>query len=129
MGSIDVEDVQRYRHLGNALRFGDQLLGKHGGRHHVEDLDRVEADRSLATEAPRRKRMLGPLQTGVVRSVAEGGEQVVTVGEAAMQVERATPAAAAMSARVADGDCASMRSAASRIRSLFRTASARRRSV
>ena len=49
VAAVDVEDIESDWHLGDALCLGDELLGEQGGRHHVEDVDRVQRQGALST--------------------------------------------------------------------------------
>ena len=48
--TIDVDQVQRDRHPGDALGFGHQLLGDQMRRDRVEHLDRIQRQRPLTPE-------------------------------------------------------------------------------
>jgi hypothetical protein len=48
--TIDVDQVQRDRHPGDALAFGHQLLGDQMRRNRVEHLDRIQGKRSFTPQ-------------------------------------------------------------------------------
>ena len=60
--AVDVDDVQRERNLGDALRLRDELLGKERGSHDVEDVDPVEQHRAPSSEPTGGQRPVGGLR-------------------------------------------------------------------
>ena len=76
---------KRHRNLSDALRLGHQLLGQHGRWHDVEDVNGIEADRAVPTQASDWQRATGRLEAGLPWAVLKRGEQGVAIGEAAVQ--------------------------------------------
>ena len=89
---------------------------------HVEDMDRVERNRTIATEPPRQHDVLA-----LFHLVPRGRPELTPIREVSIDRRaRLSRAAAAISARLAEGDCASSRLAAPTMRSRLRSASLRR---
>jgi hypothetical protein len=90
MGTVYVQHIESQRHFRDPLRFGDDLLRKNGGSNRVEDVDRIQGNRPLASKAPGRERLLSPLRALlaralVARALAEGGDEALSAGEVPIQ--------------------------------------------
>ena len=85
MRSVDVEHVQSDGNLGDALSLRDQLLGQSRRRHHVEHVDGVERDRPLPAKPAGRDRAVMRLGIRLARTIPQGGDQCVAVGEPPVQ--------------------------------------------
>ena len=84
--AVDVDDVQRERNLGDALRLRHELVGEQGGSHDVEDVDPIEQHRALPSEPTGGQRLVGGLRGRGRPVLPDRLEQGVAVGE--VPVER-----------------------------------------
>ena len=91
MRAVDVEDVERERHVRDPLRLGHELLGEHRRRDHVEDVDALERHRALAAQPARRQRLLGRPSDAAGRRprlpgrLADRREQVAALGKVTVE--------------------------------------------
>ena len=58
MGPVDVDHVERDGDARDPLGLGDELLGKHGWRNHIEGVDGLDGNRPLPAEPTRGKELL-----------------------------------------------------------------------
>ena len=85
VGAVDVEHVEGNRDLRDPLGLGHELLRQDRRRDDVEHVDRVELDRPPASQAPSRQCVVAPGHAGFLRSLLQRGDQLVAVGEAAIE--------------------------------------------
>jgi hypothetical protein len=83
--TVDVDDVERQRNLGDPLGLRHELLGEHGWSHDVEDMDPLEQHRPRASEPSGRQRLLGVLDRRRGRLLPDRLEQTVPMGEMAIE--------------------------------------------
>src|SRR5918995_6112680 len=62
MRTVYVQHIEAERHVRDPLRFGYELLRKDGGCDGVEDVDRLQRNSALASQAPGRDGFLLPLR-------------------------------------------------------------------
>jgi hypothetical protein len=87
MRPVDIDYVERQRPSGESLCFSNELFGQHGRGDEIENVDRVQRDRTLATQ-PAGSDQPFDVHGPCSRLLAGCGDQAVAARE--MPVDRRT---------------------------------------